>query len=107
VDKTTSDRLAIAAEQLQFNADRLRQDGITADEVEPVVVYISALTDHCHEIASLTLCAIRDADPDHPVRRRIGVECALTHVRALSDAAIHFAGDAEEDIRSMHCDDTL
>lgn len=67
MDETTADRLTIAATQLDITTDRIFQGGVTADDLGPVAAYLTTLTEHGYQIASLALHAIDSTDPQHPI----------------------------------------
>jgi hypothetical protein len=110
MDETTTDRLTIAATQLDITTDRIFQGGVTTDDLAPVAAYLTTLAEHGFQIASLALHAIDSADPQHPIHdtpHGNSAQSAISHAKALLDAGIHFACHAEHNIHAMHPDDTL
>jgi hypothetical protein len=108
MEETTADRLAIAATQLEMLTDRILKSGVTAEDLASVAAYLIALTEHGCQVASLAVSAAENTDAQHPIRaipHGTSAAVALLHSQNLFHAGIHFAGEADHNLRAMHSED--
>jgi hypothetical protein len=90
---TTTDRLAIATEQLDVTTATVQSEGIAVDELVLVVEYVHALAEHGFEMVKLIERAI-EAEPEHPARDAPEVHTSFGHAAPLFDVVMHLAGVA-------------
>jgi hypothetical protein len=104
VIESLAGRLAIAAEQMHVTDERIKQPGVTADDMQAIGKYLEELAEHGHHLCALALSAVERADPEHPVRGEgdgTDLQAAVLHASAMFGAAIHFAHEAQEAADAM------
>lgn len=92
-----ADRLTLAAEQLEFTSEQVRD--LNADDVAAVAAYLLPLAEHGYRVCELALRAIDDTHPGHPTRDAgygMDMQAALGHTSDLFSVLTHFAYDAQE-----------
>ena len=102
--ETPADRLALVTTQLQVNADKIISHDFTAADLPGPTTYLDALTDHCHQISDRTLRTAENAEkerPFHSASHGIDLQSALGQAMALFDAALHFVGDAKQNLQAI------
>lgn len=104
---TIADRLAIAAEQLEYTSEQAR--GLTADDVRALAPYLHTLAEHGWRMCELALQAIEQTVPGHPTRgapHGTDMQVCLQHAANLFDAVLSFAFEAEAAAAAMNQGET-
>jgi hypothetical protein len=104
-EETLADQVLIGDEQLEHRVERIREIGVTADDLELVADYLRALAEHGEQVAHLARRAFEEAPPSHPLRsmETAGeVEVYLHHAHDLFEAAQTFASETYVRIRDAN-----
>lgn len=91
--RNVAEPLNIGVRQLSHREDRIREVGVTADDLPQLVDYMAELAEHGYSVAELALHAIDRAPPPHPVfstHEGMKVQEYLGHVRELFGIAQSF-----------------
>jgi hypothetical protein len=96
-EETLADQVLIGDEQLDHRVERIREIGVTADDLELVADYLRALAEHGEQVAHLARRAFEEAPRSHLVRlmdEAGDVELYLQHAHNLFEAAQTFSSQA-------------
>jgi hypothetical protein len=104
-EETLADQVLIGDEQLEHRIERIRQIGVTADDLELVADYLRALAEHGEQVTHLARRAFEEASPSHLLRSMDTageVEVYLHHAHDLFEAAQTFAAETYVRIRDAN-----